>query len=562
MRFSPLVGVSAAVLLLVPISAVQAASTCGPTPNLHGCGKNPRCTSDGWIWTELPDGSACNDGNAATYNDVCSGGYCRGTPLPTKPRAFSLHNPANRAVVSRYPYLLSWQRPADVVDFVVTVTGNDGRPPRRFVRTTSNVYAEPLHLDPSASLDGTIVLEAGRAYTWSVVARNAAGQTASNETFTFFTGGPSTFTVQNPHRNFPYYFSGQFHAHTYTPPAREAVNIVLDSSNCSPYMKGTAPNAGAPPFGIGDYQPWGQIVDLYAYVLDYSFVGISDHWTEHGVTHYSCRSGMACFEGKEGTVTGHPHWLLVGTSISTDTSRGWPGAAEASANLSVLAHPGWPAVNNEWYYPFTSDLIYGPAYDGWEIPGHWSEFDVAQEYARISGKSYWIFKNDDYHPNTNYAPDLSGYYTFCGLRQGWNVVNSAQGAPNTADLYVNMKNGNFFAVEITRNPWATPGLPVGGEAQATTGITVDVTPAGLISVFTGTTADHIEFVASGRTTSAVQSWDNERAVVGSAHYTNRASYQVTGGERYVQIKMMKTAIGPDGQSEVLTIYSQPLMVYP
>ena len=62
------------------------AVSCGPKPPIPpgSCIVDYRCSADGsWEDVYAAIGTACNDGNACTYNDVCVNSYgtCQGTSI-------------------------------------------------------------------------------------------------------------------------------------------------------------------------------------------------------------------------------------------------------------------------------------------------------------------------------------------------------------------------------------------------------------------------------------------------------------------------------------------------
>jgi hypothetical protein len=76
----------------VSIGNLKQAFTCEPTRNTG----LPACT-----FCQLnPPGTSCNDGNACTTGDVCSGGACGGTTIPTPAEAQSVTAAANKTTYS------------------------------------------------------------------------------------------------------------------------------------------------------------------------------------------------------------------------------------------------------------------------------------------------------------------------------------------------------------------------------------------------------------------------------------------------------------------------------
>jgi len=63
--------------------ACDGGGTCRGTPVV--CNDGKQCTADACVagscvFTDLPSGASCDDGNVCTLSDTCTGGVCRGTP--------------------------------------------------------------------------------------------------------------------------------------------------------------------------------------------------------------------------------------------------------------------------------------------------------------------------------------------------------------------------------------------------------------------------------------------------------------------------------------------------
>lgn len=98
------------------------------------CGNPPKCTyvtysapSTYCTAPVAPDGTACDDGNAATLNDACHNGVCSGTVLPTTCAAYKAQNPG--ATDGTYPLNVAGHR-VDIYCYQMN------SPPREYLTLT------------------------------------------------------------------------------------------------------------------------------------------------------------------------------------------------------------------------------------------------------------------------------------------------------------------------------------------------------------------------------------------------------------------------------------------
>src|SRR4051812_27668901 len=109
-----LIGATAGVWLAVHRDALAAGSLCGPQPPpppAGSCQRGWSCSSDMvWVETWYPPGTACNDEDSCTINDVCqsaaAGNICAGTVSCPPPVPGPISGPTS--TVTNGSYTVSW----------------------------------------------------------------------------------------------------------------------------------------------------------------------------------------------------------------------------------------------------------------------------------------------------------------------------------------------------------------------------------------------------------------------------------------------------------------------
>lgn len=272
--------------------------------------------------------------------------------------------------------------------------------------------------------------------------------------------------VINPHGNDPYYLVGSAHNHTIGLGCATEDDPSTWLDNCG-FKREMAQQFKARGYDFAAFTDHEK--SNTGRMEFFPFPRFTD-WSEA-----ECPTGMVCLWGAEAG-QGGPHHLFFGwtkESIDSILQPGRKGVPQAyrtpndassrvhadniRVNVSILAHPG--GNGPECAQKVVDSLFPSPSagrsltFDGVEINGPdnydfwtWALGTRIDLEGRAAARPLWGFTSDDQQPD-----GVSKVVQGGGPSSGWLMVNSRTRIPSRDDILLQLKRGNFFAVQRLTN---------------------------------------------------------------------------------------------------------------